>query len=121
MTALSKGLASADFYLLSNLGVVRSITKEWRYLPATFGGIELFDLTTETTAANLSMFLQHYDTKSALGITLKAAMEHLQLELGVPDCPLQYDFEVWGHLATDSWVKALWEKIDRFGIVLTIE
>eukprot|EP00985_Skeletonema_marinoi_P033854 scaffold42378_cov1007-Skeletonema_marinoi.AAC.1 len=58
---------------------------------------------------------------TALGITLKAAMEHLQLELGVPGCPFDYDFSVWGHLATDSWVKALWERIDKFGIVVKLD
>lgn len=121
MTNLSKGLGSADYYLLSNLGVVRSITREWRYLPASFGGMHLFDLTIETTAATLSSLLQHYNMDTALGITLKAAMEHLQLELGVPGCPFDYDFSVWGHLATDSWVKALWERIDKFGIVVKLD
>ena len=118
---LKKGLMSADYYMLSNLGVNRSITKEWRYLPATFGGIGLSDLTVETAAATLSSFLQHYGTTSALGITLRAVMEHLQVEIGVPDCPFNYDFEIWGHLATDAWAKALWEKIDELGIVLELQ
>eukprot|EP00975_Prorocentrum_lima_P026077 5482751-Prorocentrum_lima.AAC.1 len=82
MTALSKGLGSSDYYLLSNLGVVRSITREWRYLPASFGGMELFDLTTEVTAATLNSFLQHFGTNTLIGTTLQAALEYLQLELG---------------------------------------
>ena len=121
MTALSKGLGSADYYLLSNLGVVRSITREWRCLPASFGGMELFDLTTETTAATLNSFLQHYGSNTNIGITLLAALEYLQLEIGVDDCPFHYDFDTWGHLATDSWVKALWEKVDKLGITLLLE
>ena len=36
-------------------------------------------------------------------------------------CPFLYDFSVWGHLATNSWGKSLWEKIDHFGISLEIE
>mmetsp|Transcript_34100 Transcript_34100/g.69636 ORF Transcript_34100/g.69636 Transcript_34100/m.69636 type:complete len:111 (+) Transcript_34100:3143-3475(+) len=83
MTSLSKGLGSADYYLLSNLEVVRSITREWRNLPASFGGMNLFDLTIETTAATLSSLLQHYNMKTALGTTLKAAMEHQLLVLGI--------------------------------------
>ncbi|KAK1748959.1 hypothetical protein QTG54_000898 [Skeletonema marinoi] len=121
MTALSKGLGSSDYYLLSNLGVVRSITREWRYLPASFGGMELFDLTTEVTAATLNSFLQHFGTNTLIGTTLQAALEYLQLELGVEDCPLSYDFNTWGHLATDTWVKALWEKVDLLDITLLLE
>ena len=121
MKELSKGLGSADFYLISSLGVVRSIKKEWRYLPPTFSGMGLFDLTTETTAATINAFLQHYGTDSPVGVTLQATLENLQIELGVRGCPLDYDFETWGHLATNSWAKSLWEKVDHFGLGLHLE
>ena len=83
--------------------------------------MRLFDLTTETTIATLNSFLQHFSTSSSLGITLLASMEHLQMELGVQECPFNYDYNTWQHLATDSWVKALWEKIDNMGIDLELE
>ena len=111
MIDLSKGLRLADYYLLSSLGVVRMIRKEWRYLPPTFSGIGLHDLITEVTAATLSSFLQHYGQPTGLGITLQAALENMQIKIGVPDCPLDYDYKVWGHLTTDSWIKLLWEKL----------
>ena len=88
---LSDGLGSSDFYLISSLGVVRSIKKQWRYLPAGFGGMGLEELTTSTAAATINSFLQHYQMDTALGITLTAAIENLQLELGVRDCPFKYD------------------------------
>jgi len=91
MADLKKGLGSSDFYLISSLGVVRSIKKEWQYLPAAFCGMGLLNLVTETASATLNSFLQHYNTDSALGITLSATMENLQLELGVQGCPLHYD------------------------------
>ncbi|KAL7459566.1 hypothetical protein ACHAWC_011573 [Mediolabrus comicus] len=118
---LASALGSADFYLLSNLGVVRTIKKEWRYLPPSLGGMGLFDLPIETAAATISSFLQHYETNSALGHNLKAAMEHLQVEIGVSDCPFNYDYSVWGILATESWPKALWEKLDNMGIIIDIK
>ena len=121
LPALRSGLGSADYYILSNLGVVRSITREWRYLPATFGGMELFELPIETTAATISSFLQHYSTGSQIDIALTAAMQYLQLEIGVDRCPFEMDFTVWGPLATDTWVKALWEKIDHYGLILDMD
>ena len=50
MKELEEGLGPADFYLLSKLGCVCSITKELRYMPCHLGCIGLYDLTTETTA-----------------------------------------------------------------------
>ena len=101
---LAQGLGSSDFYLISSLGVVRTIKKEWRYLPAAFCGMGLYDIMTETTAATINYFLQHYNMPIPIGVTLQANLENLQLELGVPDNPLLYDFSIWGVLATDSLI-----------------
>ena len=32
-----------------------------------------------------------------------------------------YDFSIWGVLATDSWIKALWEKIHAFHIDINMD
>ena len=45
---LEEGLGTADYYLLSKLGVVGSAKKELRYIPAAYGGLGLYDLTCET-------------------------------------------------------------------------
>ena len=90
---LEEGLGSADFYLLSKLGVVRSISKELRYIPTALGGIGLYDLTCETTGATLNSLLQHYGTETPLGIYLTTLLEKIQVELGVRDCPFSYDFK----------------------------
>ena len=113
---LTQGLVSYDYDLTSSLSVVRTINKECRYLPSTFSGMGLFDITVETTAATLNSFLQYYNMDMAIRITLTRALENLQLELGAPDNPLKYDFSIWGALATHLWIKSLLEKIDAFSI-----
>ena len=80
----------------------------------------LFDLTTETTAATLISFLQHYNTDLAVGITLTTTIENLQLELGVKKIPLLYDYNRRSGLATNSWIKSLWEKVDKLGIDINL-
>ncbi len=45
-TELSKGLGLAAYYLISSLRVVWTIKKAWRYLPPTFSGTSLHNLTT---------------------------------------------------------------------------
>ena len=32
-----------------------------------------------------------------------------------------YDFTIWGVLATDSWIKALWEKIHTFQVEINMD
>ena len=62
-------------------------------------------MSIETTAAYVNCLLQHYGTNMALMDTLTAALEHLQLEIGVKGCPLNYSFDKYGRLATNTWVK----------------
>ena len=93
-----------------------TIKKDWRYLNHRFCGIGLFNTGMEATMASINALLQHYGAPTNLGVTLQASIEALQLKLGVPDNPFKYPFEVWGELATDSWVKSLWERIDSYNI-----
>ena len=76
----------------------------------------LFGLSTETIAATLDLFLQRYNINmnTAIRITLTTSLENLQIELGIPNNSLKYNFEIWGSLATHSWIKSLWEKISTF-------
>ena len=48
-------------------------------------------------------------------------IENLQLELGVAGCPFNYDFKIWGELATDTWVKLIWERIWHFDLSLEVD
>ena len=116
MKELKERLGSSDYYLTSSLGVVRSIKEEWRSLLVAFCGMGLFDLATETTAVTLNSFIQHYSMDSTVGITLTSTMENFQLQQRVAKCPLLYNYETWSGLATNSWIKSLWEKVDKLGI-----
>ena len=115
------GLGTRDHKILSRLGICRSCDVPWRYIPASHGGMELKNLTAEATAASLNLFLQHYGTDTSLGTYLTTTIENLQLELGVTGCPFQYDYSVWNGLATDSWIKSLWERIDKFDLFLELD
>ena len=74
---LENGLGTTDYYLPSQLGVVRNIPKQLRCLPHQYYGMKLLNLPMETTAAQVNCLLQHYSTDSALGHTMTAAMVHL--------------------------------------------
>ena len=77
MKKLEEGLGATDFYLISKLGVVRSIAKEWRYFQSTFGGMGLYSLPIEATVCSINLFLQHYGSGSNLCLTIKASLQEL--------------------------------------------
>ena len=81
----------------------------------------LNNFTIEATAASLNAFLQHYGTNTSIGIYLTASIKNLQLEIGVAGCPFDHDYETWHELATDSWVKSLWERIQKFDLSVEID
>ncbi len=60
-------------------------------------GIGLHDLTTEITTATLNSFLLFYGYPTGIGIMLWVALKNMQIEIGVQDCSLDYDYKVWGH------------------------
>ena len=41
--------------------------------------------------------------------------------MGVAGCPFDYNCETWHELATDSWVKSLWERIQKFDLSVEID
>ena len=86
-----------------------------------FCGMGLYNIATKITAATINYFLQHYNTSTSIGLTLQACLKNLQLELGVPDNPLRYDFSIWGALVADSWIKSLWEKIHAYEIDIKMD
>ena len=103
------------------MGVARSIPTELRYMPHQYCGMELNHLPVEATIAQINSLLQHYGTTGALGTTLTAAIEHLQVEVGCTGCPLNLDYQKFGHLATDTWAKSLWEKIRTYEIEVSLD
>ena len=85
---LEGGLGSTDFYLISKLEAARSILTAHRYMPHIYCGMELHSLPVETTVVQINCLFQHYGTTTVLGTTLTAAIEYLQVEIGVRGCPL---------------------------------
>ena len=49
------------------------------------------------------------------------ALEHLQLKTGAAGCPLGYDFKKYGCLASNTWAKLLWEKVQDMNIEVKLD
>jgi hypothetical protein len=68
--------------------------------------------------AMTNKLLMHYVCRLALGGFAKTSYSYLTLELGVSFQPLQASYSKFSFLATHSWIKMLWEKVDKFGVTI---
>ena len=62
--------------------------------------------------------LMHFGCKTALGNLLRMSYSLLLLKLGVSFQPLQSSYQQFSFLATHTWMKMLWEKLDMFNITI---
>ena len=53
-----------------------------------------------------------------LGVEMKSSLELMILELGISFQPLQESYTIHEGRVTNFWLKAVWEKCDKFGIRL---
>jgi hypothetical protein len=72
----------------------------------------------EALIAMTNKLLMHYGCRLALGDFMKMSYSYLTLELGVSFQPLQALYSRFSFLATHSWMKMLWEKVDKFGVTI---
>ena len=68
----------------------------------------------------LAHLLTHYGCSTVVGRKLQISMEFLVLEVGVSDQVLQLNFQDVHFLATDCWLKFLWEKMSLFDLTVTL-
>jgi hypothetical protein len=72
----------------------------------------------EALIAMTNKLLMHFGCRTALGNLLRMSYNLLLLELGVSFQPLQSSYQQFFFLATLTWMKMLWEKLDKFNITV---
>ena len=102
-------LHKLEFIILLYLGINKHVKTEWRQLPREFMGIGLYNLSVEQFIAWMETLLQHYGAGFTISKKLKAPLKAIQLEIGCTVNPLKEDYMTLGLLATEGWVKAVWE------------
>lgn len=60
--------------------------------------------------------MDHIWGGSTTGNLIKTSMEYMKLELVVQGSIFKLDYEIYGYLATDCWVKHMWEFVDENAI-----
>jgi hypothetical protein len=60
----------------------------------------------------------HFGCRTALGTFLRTSYSFLLLEIGSSFQPLQSLYQQFSFLATHTWMKMPWEKLDKFGVIV---
>jgi hypothetical protein len=91
--------------------VADTSSRLWRHrvVQRAFGGIGLYSVPIEHAIAMINMIIQHCGAETTLAKKFLGSIEALQLEIGCIGNPLCKDYNKVHHLATQSWIKSLWE------------
>ena len=109
------------YWQLIAQGVVRRSTPvALRILDKGFYGIGCPNPGAECLIGQLNKLLVHYGCKSGLEIEMQVTMELLATELGMSSQPLQESYEKYRKCITNTWIKTVWEKVDKYNITIKI-
>ena len=69
----------------------------------------------------METLLQHYGAGFTISKKLEASLKAMQLEIGCTGNPLNEDYATLGPLATEGWVKAVWERASHYGYKVALD
>ena len=100
--------------------MIRTAPAELRQTSIGFYGIGCKHVGVECLVRQVNHLLMHYGCKSNLSLEMKLSLEYMVLEMGISLQPLQESYKRYSSWITLSWLKTLWEKCDKFSILVEI-
>jgi hypothetical protein len=115
---LETALQKQYYQILPLGGIIRTAPLDSRMVDAGFFCPGLPHPGVEALIAMTNKLLMHFGCRSALGDFMQTSYGYMTLELGVSFQPFQASYSRFAFLATHSWMKMLWEKVDKFGLTI---
>jgi hypothetical protein len=117
---LDQCLRRIYWQLVPRGGVRGSTAVPLRQLDRGFYGIGCPHPGVKCLVAQITKLLVHYRCQSGIGIKMQVSMELLLMESGISVQPLQESYVRYGKWITGTWLKSIWEKVDKFRIRVEI-
>ncbi len=102
-------------------GIRNSVRTKFRQLGVGFYGGGCPHPGIEAAVAQLNKLIMHFGCRSVVGLKLQISWEYLILELGVTVQIMQLSFRTYAFLATDCWLKSVWENVDEYGVRVEVD
>ena len=118
---LDQCMLKTYYGLLPLSGVRRSIQKEICQIDRGFYGCGFPHPGVECFIAQLSKLLTNYGCNTGLGIHMQTSMELMVIECGVSCQILAQPYCTFSKWVSHCWLKSVWEKVDLFGLTVTIK
>jgi hypothetical protein len=106
---------------LSHSGIVNTVKRAVAYGPERFLGLGLPHLHVEQTIEGVQRILRFVKSKAVPGQFIRSTIQDHTVELGLPGNMFQHSFKEFGHLATQSKMKSMWESLERYEMKLEIK
>jgi len=95
---------------LAVAGYTRSFPGAIIHAPYKYFGLNLTDMYSEQGVQHILAALQFgHSSNDLTGKLIWGSLELLMLEVGMPENPFHLDYNKFNQLATNSWVKMLWQ------------
>jgi hypothetical protein len=106
--------------MLSLGGIVWTAPKGIQQLDRGFYGAGLPHPGVDAIVEQSNNLLMHYGCCTAMDTELQTSHGLLLVELGMSFQPLQLSYANFRNMVTTSWLKRVWEKLDRFRFAVTV-
>lgn len=104
--------------ILPSAGTNRHFPEVFCHAPVDFFGLSLPLVKDYQGIEQIKKLLVHGSVDTPTGHFLRTSLESAQLEVGIGTPILEADYEYYGFLLTDCWIKSLWRFVSAYGILL---
>ena len=101
---------------LPNIGVSRSMARSLVYAPLKYQGLDIHNLYTTQGLGHIMGLMNHIWQGSPTGNLLRTSLEYAKVELGIRGSYFNKNYDIYGHLGEDTWLKHLWKFLYDSGI-----
>ena len=103
---------------LSSSGINRNIPREILYGPKNEGGLGLWNLYDFQGLSQIAFLVEHISNNNMSGDLLRCSIESAHIELGTGKNIFLLNFDKYGPLLTECWIKNIWRYAYENGIVI---
>lgn len=102
-------------------GICSTISKKIREGPRVCMSLQMKCMYKVQEISKMEKYLTFRSQKGILGNMIRLSEELLRIETGLPGNIFSYDYEKYQILATPSWIKSIWQFINKQNILLDME